>query len=147
MCKICGKEFNSPESVYLHQIETDHFEPKERTIEDVEVGDVVVNSEGTMPTTVLKVEDFGFAHMDEISGKMAWNTFKFAIGEGWKIKQPEPEKKERPCGCIDTICASCNKQLAEELNEREKEKWLEKGEKEGWLKEYMEKEFKKIVQC
>lgn len=157
MCpnKNCRKEFNSPESVYLHQIETDHFDqkeriieefkegdnvllnkdctwseqhkfcklayskdnliafdreeaicaspdhwqlisPKEKTIEEVQVGDVLVK-EGSFNLTVELVSgNIVIVSVSIYHGNISTINYhiKQLEKDGWKIKQPEPEKKE-----------------------------------------------------
>lgn len=77
------------------------IEPKERTIEEVEVGDVLefsgFNDDGD------KVDDIC---IEVVLGNVVgwrrkngddvyWKIKKHFKNEGWKIKQPEPEKEEK----------------------------------------------------
>lgn len=88
-------------------------EPKEKTIDDVEVGDEIIC--GSYCYEVLEVLEKLIAVRTEV-GKIEWAIKDLLSSGGWKIKQPEPDPR-------------CD------INSAEKEKWLEKGEKEGWLKE------------
>lgn len=104
--------------------------PVERTIEDVEVGNFVYDEDGDLVQIVeIFKNSFAYSWLDEI----LIETFARAKELGWKIKQPEPEK------------------LKDMENEVDRQKWLEKGEKEGWLDDYIKdlehKKFLRIVQC
>lgn len=74
-------------------------EPKQRTIEEVRVGDITVEEDNKNPAEVVEVLKNIFAYLWNDS--VQWITFKRAKELGWKIKQPEPENTELEQAILD----------------------------------------------
>lgn len=66
-------------------------EPKQRTIEEVRVGDITVEADNKNPAEVVEVLKNIFAYLWNDS--VQWITFKRAKELDWKIKQPEENKE------------------------------------------------------
>lgn len=74
-------------------------EPKQRTIEEVRVGDITVEADNKNPAEVVEVLKNIFAYLWNDS--VQWITFKRAKELDWKIKQPEPENTELEQAILD----------------------------------------------
>lgn len=75
-------------------IDPNHWQlisPKQRTIEEVRVGDITVEVDNKNPAEVVEVLKNTFAYIWNDS--VQWITFKRAKELDWKIKQPEENKE------------------------------------------------------
>lgn len=82
---------------------------RERTIEDVEVGDILENRIADMNVIVKAVIGDMICTVYEDNGRGEWNTKDSWVKMGWKIKQPEPEKKKTFEDVCDEVINKINK--------------------------------------
>ncbi len=94
-------------TLQTHVCETEgHWQlisPKERTIEEVKVGDVCEDDTDTFQIVEVLKNTFAYMWL----GGINWKTFEDAKRDGWKIKQPEPEKHNKVCPYGNDDCPKC----------------------------------------